>query len=84
MRIEPVGAFGESVIVDRDPGDENDVPTCRICGERDGLPRFCDWRGDYRGLACDECYFREPGDSYYEDTGSVRHELQGSSGVWRR
>ena len=47
-------------------------------------PRYCPYSGNFLGYECDDCWEGEPGDSYYEDTGTNYHELQYASGAWGR
>lgn len=58
---------------------------CDFCEEPSRvLTKRIDSYMGYLGMECPMCADREPGDSHYEDHGTVRHELQDASGVWRR
>lgn len=75
MRVDPTGAMAEGRLLP--------IMECDSCGETAHVePRRSD--GYDCGVQCESCWNREPGDSHYEDTGSVRHELQYADGTWGR
>ena len=67
-------------------GNDPDDGICGSCRKRGiGLCDRCEATAKLNeDNECPTCADREPGDSHYEDHGTVRHELQDADGVWRR